>query len=50
MEDNLPDIDEVEILDCEKFENAYLIDKMLDESVPLKNDYFKNKVRLDAFG
>lgn len=34
--DDLPDIDEVEIPDCEKSENLLLIGKMLGESVPLK--------------
>lgn len=47
IEDDLPDIDEVEIPDCEKFENVYHIDKM---SVPLKSDYFRNKVKLHAIG
>lgn len=41
--DNLPDIYEVEILDCEKFENLFLIDKMLGESVPLKTITSKTK-------
>lgn len=35
-EDDLPDIDEVELPECEKFEILYLIRKMLGESVPLK--------------
>lgn len=35
-EDDLPDIDKAELPECEKFENLYLIGKMLGESVPLK--------------
>lgn len=43
-EDDLPDIDEVELPDCEKFENLYLIGKILRESVPLKTITSKTKL------
>lgn len=33
-EDDFSDIDEMELPDCEKFENLYFIGKMLSESVP----------------
>lgn len=42
-EDDLPDIDEVELPECEKFEILYLIRKMLGESVPLKTSMSKIK-------
>lgn len=42
-EDDLPDINEVKLPDCEKFENLYLIDKILGESVPLKKTMPKTK-------
>lgn len=42
-EDDLPDIDEVQISECEKFENLFLIGKMFGESVPLKTIISKTK-------
>lgn len=43
-EDDIPNIEEVEIPDCEKFENLFLIGKLLGESVPLKT--IMSKLRL----
>lgn len=41
--DDLPSIDEAELLECEGSENLYLIEKMLGESIPLKTIMDKTK-------
>lgn len=41
--EELLDIDEVELPNCEKFENLYLIGKMLGESAALKTIISKTK-------
>lgn len=40
---DIPNIDELEVPDCEKFENLFLIGKLLGESVPLKTVASKSK-------
>lgn len=40
---DIPNIDELEVPDCEKFENLFLIGKLLGESVPLKTIASKSK-------
>lgn len=42
-EEDIPNIEEVEIPDCEKFENLFLIGKLLGESIPLKTIMSKTK-------
>lgn len=42
-EEDIPDFDEKELLDCEKFENFFLIGKLIGESVPLKTIISKTK-------
>lgn len=42
-EDDIPNIEELEILDCEKFENLFLIGKLLGESVSIKIIMSKTK-------
>lgn len=42
--EEIPDIDKVELPKCEKFENLYLIGKVLGESVPLKTIISKTKM------
>lgn len=44
-EDDIPNIDEMEVPNCEKFENHFLIGKLLGESVPLKT--IASKTRID---
>lgn len=45
MEDDLLDVDELEIPECHKFENLFLISKMLGKSVPLKR--VSSKIKAD---
>lgn len=42
-EEDIPDIDEKELPDCEKFVNFFLIGKLIGESVPLKTIISKTK-------
>lgn len=42
-EDEIPDIDEVEIPECERFENLFLIGKIIGESLPVKTLASKTK-------
>lgn len=42
-EDEIPDIEEVEIPECERFDNLFLIGKIIGESVPLKTLSAKTK-------
>lgn len=42
-EDEIPDIDEVGISDCERFENMFLIGKIIGQPVPLKTIVSKIK-------
>lgn len=44
-EDDISNIDEMEVPDCEKLENLFLIGKLLGESVPLKT--IASKTRAD---
>lgn len=42
-EDDLLVVDEAELPDCDRFENLYLIGKMLGDSIPLKTIMVKTK-------
>lgn len=42
-DDEIPDIDDSNLPDCDKFVTLYLIGEMLDESVPIKTITTKSK-------